>query len=94
MDVGGLLIGGGIGAILLALVQAVINRKKLGADTAAVLTKAAGELVKPLMDRIHELESQVEQLTTKAAQAVADLDQCQERCRAKDALISELTRSP
>lgn len=94
MDVGGLLIGGGIGAILLALVQALINRKKLGADTAAVLTKAASDLVQPLMDRIHELESQVQKLTERATQAVNQLDECQERCRAKDALISELTRNP
>lgn len=92
MDVGQMLVGGGIGAIVLAAVQAWINRKKMGADTAAVLTKAATELVQPLMDRIHELEAQVNKLTDRATQAVNRLDECQERCRAKDALISELTR--
>lgn len=101
MDIGDLLIGSGIGGILLSAVQAVINRKKLGAETASVLTKAAAELVKPLSDRIHELEDEVKKLRTQVRETVdqlehasSQLDQCQDRERAKDALIAELTRAP
>lgn len=92
MELGDLLIGGGGGAIVLALVQALLNRKKLGADTASVLTKAAAELVQPLRDRIHELEAEVDELRARVKNTVAELDQCHDRERAKDALIAELTR--
>ena len=99
MGIGELLVGGGVGAVVLAFVQAVINRRKLGADTAAVLTKAAAELVQPLRERIHELEDEVEKLRDQVKETVAqlrdnqtELDKCHDINRAKDALISELTR--
>lgn len=93
MELGDLLIGSGAGAILLALVQAMLNRRKLGADTASVLTKAAAELVQPLRERIHELEGEVEELRARVRSTVEQLDKCQDINRAKDALISELTRN-
>ena len=74
------LLGAGIGAILLAVVQAFFNRRKLAADTdkagaeaTSVLTAAALTLVQPLNDRIHELEGklqaaddQMDRITVKA----------------------------
>lgn len=92
MDVGQLLIGGGVATIAVALIQAIQNRRKLGADAASVLTKAAAELVQPLTDRIHELEGEVDRLRAKVADTVQQLDACQDVNRAKDALIAELTR--
>jgi hypothetical protein len=92
MDIGQFLVGSGFTAILLAVFRAVVNRRKLGADTASVLTKAAAELVGPLTERIHELEDEVDVLRAKVRDVTNDLDKCHERERAKDALISELTR--
>lgn len=92
MNVGDLLIGSGLGGIALSAVQAVINRKKLGADTASVLTKAAAELVQPLSDRIHELEGEVDRLRALVRTTVEQLDACHDVNRTKDALIAELTR--
>lgn len=100
MDLGELLLGGGIGGIIVSLIQALVNRRKLGADTASVLTKAAAELVQPLRERIHELEAEVETLRERVKETVglldesqAELDKCHDINRAKDALIAELTRS-
>lgn len=93
MELGDLLIGGGGGAIVLALVQALLNRRKLGADTASVLTKAAAELVQPLRERIHELEAEVDELRARVRSTVDQLDRCHDVNRAKDDLIAELTRT-
>lgn len=93
MQLGDLLIGSGAGAILLSLVQALLNRRKLGADTASVLTKAAAELVQPLRERIRELEGEVDELRARVRSTVEQLDRAQDRERAKDALIAELTRA-
>lgn len=92
MELGELLIGGGIGGVVVTAIQAMVNRRKLGADTASVLTKAAAELVQPLRDRIHELEAEVEELRARVKQTVEQLDACHDINRAKDDLIAELTR--
>jgi chromosome segregation ATPase len=92
MDIGQLLVGGGIGTIVATALRALVYRRKLGADTASVLTKAAAELVQPLTERIHELEAEVEVLRTKVHDAAAELERCHNQIRAKDARIARLTR--
>lgn len=92
IDIGQLLIGGGIASIVVTVIRAVVNRRKLGADTASVLTKAAGELVGPLMERMHELEDEVDVLRRKVRETTRELEDCHLLIRAKDALITELTR--
>lgn len=89
MDLGELLIGLGAGGVLVAALQAFISRRKLGADTAAVLSKTAIDLVKPLSDRIHELEEEVEMLRTKVRAAAQELDDCRTASRTKDYRIRE-----
>lgn len=92
MEIGNWLIGGGIGVVLVALIEAIRNRRKLGADTVSVLTKAASELVQPLTDRMHELDSEVDRLKSKVQGISAQLDRCRELNRAKDIRIAELLR--
>lgn len=94
MDLGQLLIGGGFGAILVALVQALFNRRKLGADTAAVLSETALELVQPLRSEIKTLRAEIVELRARVQETTQDLDACKASNRVKDALISELTRNP
>lgn len=73
MDLGSLLVGTGASAILLALVQAVINRRKLGADTVAVLSETARELVQPLRERIQELQTEEKKLRRRVESLEEDL---------------------
>lgn len=89
MDLGELLLGLGGGGILGTALSALINRRKLGADTAAVLSRAATDLVQPLSDRIHELEDEVEELRTKVRETTAELDRAREMARVKDNRIRE-----
>ena len=104
MSVLDLLLGGGVGAILLAIVQALFARKKLAADTdkasadaTSVLTAAATALVQPLEHRINQLTGEVDGLRTKVQRLTNDLDASHAREAAgvareaaKDALIAEL----
>lgn len=90
MGIADLLIGAGAGSIIVAVVNAFINRRKLGADTASVLSKAAIDLVQPLRDRIHELEAEVDELRTKVKDTVDQLDACQASNRAKDRELATL----
>jgi hypothetical protein len=46
----------GISTILLAIVQYILNRKKLGADASKVITEAATALVDSTQKRLKELE--------------------------------------
>lgn len=92
MEWGQLLVGGGVAAVIVAVIQAVVNRRKLGADAASVLTKAAAELVQPLSERIHEMEKEMDLLRAKVRDTVEQLDRCHDLNRAKDALIAELAR--
>jgi len=101
-----ILIGGGIGGIVVALINAIASRRKLrqegdkaGAEATSVLTAAAVALVKPLNDQIHHLEQQLDRVQSKATRLEAQLDAANAREEAglareaaKDALIAELTR--
>lgn len=73
MDIGSILIGSGASAILLAIVQAFISRRKLGADTAAVLTDTARELIAPLRDRLQEMGQEERRLRHRVDDLEADL---------------------
>jgi TolA-binding protein len=98
MDVGTLLLGGGAATVVSTAISALINRRKLGADTAAVLSKAATDLVeaqaeivvKPLRERIRELEKEVEVLRGRVREAAAELDQCHTALRHRDEEIALL----
>ena len=49
----------GIGVILAEIARAVIHRRKMGADTAQVITAAATSLLQPLNERITLLTEDV-----------------------------------
>jgi type II secretory pathway component PulM len=78
MDVGQILIGCGLGAVLVAVINAFVQKRKLGADTAQVLSKTALELVQPLRDRIHELEDEVVALRAQVREATTELRSCRQ----------------
>lgn len=48
VDIAQLLTGGGLGAAVAAVIYALVQRRKVGADATAVVTAAARELVDPL----------------------------------------------
>lgn len=96
MDWAQLLVGTGLGGILASVVNAVINRRRLGADAdkvdaeaADVVTKTALTLVEPLRKRIGELEQEVETLRTKVRETTHELDLCRDASRLKDYRIRE-----
>lgn len=64
----------GLGAVLVETVRAIVNRRKLGADYADVISKAAVGLLEPLQERIKELEEQVEVLEIKLYSANTALE--------------------
>lgn len=90
MNIAELLVGLGLGAVLVALINAIVQRRKLGADTAAVLSKTALQLVQPLSDRIHELEAEVTLLRDQVRETTGELEACHEREREKDRKIAAL----
>jgi DNA helicase IV len=92
MDVGQILLATGGGGILASAVNALLNRRKLGADTASVLSKAATNLVQPLSDQIDRLEKKVTALEGRVTSLTNELDQAHDLLRDKDGLIAELTR--
>lgn len=92
MDLGSALAGTGVGTIAVGIINFVVNRRKLGADTASVLTAAAVELVEPLRAQIKELRAEVVHLKQQVATAVAELDACHDLNRHKDDLIAAFTR--
>lgn len=101
-----IIVGVGIGGIIVALIQAVVARRKLAADTdkagaeaSSVIAATALSLVTPLKNRIQELEEQLDRVSAKARTLEDQLDAAhareaagQAREAAKDALISQLTR--
>lgn len=46
----------GVGAVVAEVVRSMLQRRKMGADAAKVITDAATVLLGPLHDRIKELE--------------------------------------
>lgn len=90
MDLGQILVGCGVGAVVVAIVNAFVSRRKLGADTAQVLSKTALELVQPLRDRIHELEDEVSALRAQVRAATTELRACHQQLEARDATIRQL----
>lgn len=88
--VGQLLVGGSVGAVLVALINFVSSRRKLGADAAAVLSKAAAALVSPLQERIHDLENDLDRMRGKAKRMEDALDECQRANTRKEGQLSLL----
>lgn len=88
--VGQLLVGGSVGAVLAALINFIASRRKLGADAAAVLSKAAAALVSPLQERIQDLEKQLDRMRAKATRMENDLDECQRANVRKEGQLSLL----
>lgn len=91
MDIGSLLVGGGGATVVATGVQVLFNRRKLGADTASVLSKAATNLVQPLSDQIDRLEKKVKELEARVASMSTELDDAHDKLRHKDDLIAALT---
>lgn len=90
VNIGTLLLSAGGGAIIAALVNFIGNRRKLNADAASVLSKAATELILPLQQRIQELNEDLSRLRTKIHRLEGDLDICREANVRKDAQIAAL----
>jgi hypothetical protein len=91
MDLGSTLFGTGVTAIALGVFNFFTQRRKLGADTAAVLTETAMELIPPLRAEIKELRSEILELRKQVRAITADLDACYDLNRHKDDLIAALT---
>lgn len=94
------LMAGGGGAILGSIVQAIVNRRKLGAetesaeaDTAAVISKTALQLLQPLRDQVRDLTEQLDRVKGKAEDLEQRLDDCKRSNRVKDDQIYELRRA-
>jgi hypothetical protein len=92
MDVGSLLMGGGGAGVFLAILQTIVQRRKLGADTASVLSKAATNLVQPLSDQIDRLERKVLALEGRVESLTNELDAAHDLNRHKDDLLAAFTR--
>jgi hypothetical protein len=92
MDIGSLLVGGGGVTVIVTGVQVLVNRRKLGADTASVLSKAATNLVQPLSDQIDRLEKKVKDLEDRVASMTVELDAAHDLNRHKDDLLAAFTR--
>ena len=75
---------GGTGGVV-AAGAVLVQRRKLKADTADVLTDTALTLVKPLRERVAELETEADDARRKVAQANGELE------RLRD-LTHDLTR--
>lgn len=105
-NLGELMMSGVAGGILATIISLFVNRKKLGADTAAVLSETAMELLPPLRSEIKELRAEIVELRARVRETTDELETCRagrraadidleatrERERAKDDLIAALTR--
>lgn len=66
------------GGFLGSLVQGILQRRKLGADYADVIARSATGLLKPLADRVDELQTQLQREQQRARQLGRDLEAAQE----------------
>jgi peptidoglycan hydrolase CwlO-like protein len=89
-SLGQILVSASMGAVLVALINFVASRRKLGADAAAVLSKAAASLVDPLQQRITGLEKDLDRVRGKARGLENDLDECRRVNVRKESQIAVL----
>jgi hypothetical protein len=62
------------GGFLGSLVQGLYQRRKIGADYADVIARSATGLLRPLADRVDELQAQLVQEQDRARQLARALD--------------------
>lgn len=89
-SLGQILVSASMGAVLVALINFVASRRKLGADAAAVLTKAAADLVEPLQRQIGALDADLERVRAKARGLEDELDECRRINARKESQIAAL----
>jgi septal ring factor EnvC (AmiA/AmiB activator) len=89
-SLGQILVSASMGAVLVALINFVASRRKLGADAAAVLTKAAADLVEPLQRQIGALDADLERVRGKARVLENELDECRRINARKESQIAAL----
>lgn len=89
-SLGSILVSASMGAVLVALINFIASRRKLGADAALVLSKAAASLVDPLQQRITGLEKDLDRVRGKARGLENELDECRRINVRKESQISVL----
>jgi peptidoglycan hydrolase CwlO-like protein len=89
-SLGQILVSASMGAVLVALINFIASRRKLGADAALVLSKAAASLVDPLQQRITGLEKDLDRVRSKARGLENELDECRRVNVRKESQISAL----
>jgi chromosome segregation ATPase len=89
-SLGQILVSASMGAVLVALINFIASRRKLGADAALVLSKAAASLVDPLQQRITGLEKDLDRVRGKARGLENDLDECRRVNVRKESQIAVL----
>lgn len=83
------LVGGGF---LGSLVQGILQRRKLGADYADVIARSATGLLKPLAERVDELQAQLITEQGRARQLSRDLEAAHESLERARTAIRVLRR--
>jgi molecular chaperone GrpE (heat shock protein) len=73
-----LLLAGGLGGLVIEAFRAVVQRKKMGADYAEVISQSAINLLNPLERRIKELESELAATQQELADCRAESEQWRE----------------
>jgi uncharacterized protein YlxW (UPF0749 family) len=90
VNVGEILLGVGIGSIVVAIINFFSQRKKLSADAASVISKAATDLVAPLSARIDDLNERLERAKVQAQELTEQLESCRRSMARKDRELERL----
>ena len=69
----------GVGGLLVELIRGLFQRKKMGADYADVISNSAVRLLKPLEERIAELEQQVRDARAELVLAYTEIHELRQR---------------
>ena len=71
----------GLGAVVLEIVRSAFQRRKMGADTAEVISRSALALLAPLEKRIEDLTHELEEARTELATTRQELGEAREEIR-------------
>jgi septation ring formation regulator EzrA len=85
-----LLLGGGFGAVFVAVVNGLMQRRKVGADATETITAAALSVVRPLQDQVEAAHREMARQREDVDRIRAQLRECQERA---DRLAEKLTEA-